>query len=239
MAIVTALLFFFCMHRRARDVACAGLPDGVGCLVRSITLFALGGVAQLEKDLKMPRQSFWSALCGPIASAVIGFVCLLLAWVFGWRLMAEPVTPLCANVVWLGYINIVLAVFNLLPRLSDGRGRVASRHHWWRTVSAKGNAHFLLTGSCRLCVHSLRYFRFFGGRASAVVDGLHWLVFANRRRHFAQQEAMTERPARCARWRLMTRDCTVVTAMTICTRSSTTNYCTLVDAVSWLLSRVR
>ena len=51
-----------------------------GLPVRSITLFALGGVAQLEKDAEDATTEFLVSIAGPIASAVIGLVCLLLAW---------------------------------------------------------------------------------------------------------------------------------------------------------------
>jgi Zn-dependent protease len=95
-----------------------------GLPVRSITLFALGGVAQLEKEPEDAKTEFLVSIVGPIASAVIGFVCLLLAWALGWTMIPEPATPLMAMLVWLGYINIGLAIFNLLPGFPMDGGRV-------------------------------------------------------------------------------------------------------------------
>jgi len=46
-----------------------------GLPVRSITLFALGGVAQMEKDASDPKTEFWIGIASPIASVVIGSAC--------------------------------------------------------------------------------------------------------------------------------------------------------------------
>ena len=60
-----------------------------GIPVRAITLFALGGVAQIEKDAADAKSEFWMGIIGPITSVVIGVVCLLLAWLLGWNFSAE------------------------------------------------------------------------------------------------------------------------------------------------------
>src|ERR1041384_3568283 len=94
LAIVTALLFFAAIV--AHELSHALVARRRGLPVRSITLFALGGVAQLEKDPEDAKTEFLVSIVGPIASAVIGFVCLLLAWALGWTMMPEPATPLMA-----------------------------------------------------------------------------------------------------------------------------------------------
>lgn len=52
--------------------------------MRSITLFALGGVAQMERDAADAKTEFWMGIIGPITSFVIGVICLVLALVLGW-----------------------------------------------------------------------------------------------------------------------------------------------------------
>jgi CBS domain-containing protein len=101
--------------------------------VRSITLFALGGVAQIEKESPNAKVEFWMAIAGPIMSAVIGFVCLGAAWTAGWRVGIETETPLLAIIVWLGYINIALAVFNMIPGFPMDGGRILRAAIWWIT----------------------------------------------------------------------------------------------------------
>ena len=52
---------------------------------RSITLFALGGVASIESEPRDAKSEFWIGIIGPISSAIIGVVCLGMAWAAGWQ----------------------------------------------------------------------------------------------------------------------------------------------------------
>jgi Zn-dependent protease len=92
--------------------------------VRAITLFALGGVEQIEKDAADAKSEFWMGIIGPITSIVIGVVCLAVAWLLGWNFSAEPNSPPSVMFMWLGYINIALAVFNMIPGFPLDGGRV-------------------------------------------------------------------------------------------------------------------
>ena len=108
LAIVTALLFFasIVLH----ELSHAAVAKSRGMPVRSITLFALGGVANIEKEAPDAKSEFWTAIVGPLASIVIGLVFLGLALAAGWRPeLGTPPAPLWAGFVWLGYINIALA----------------------------------------------------------------------------------------------------------------------------------
>lgn len=98
--------------------------------MRSITLFALGGVAQIEKEAENAKTEFWMAIVGPITSIVIGAFCLTLAWSLGWSPINEPRTPPMAVLQWLGYINIVLAFFNMIPGFPLDGGRVLRAIIW-------------------------------------------------------------------------------------------------------------
>jgi Zn-dependent protease len=130
-AIGTGLLFFvsIILHELAHAVVAKArkLP------VRSITLFALGGVAQIEKEAGDPGTEFWMGIAGPIMSVLIGVVCLALAWALGWTPAAMPDAPLPAMFMWLGFINISLAIFNLIPGFPLDGGRVLRAIVWWLT----------------------------------------------------------------------------------------------------------
>src|SRR5512142_3223110 len=69
-AILTALLFFIALV--AHELAHALVARAQGMPVRSITLFALGGVAQIEGEPADAKSEFRMAIVGPLASAVIG-----------------------------------------------------------------------------------------------------------------------------------------------------------------------
>src|SRR5215475_14964311 len=101
-AIITAALFFASII--VHELAHAMVAKMRGLPVHSITLFALGGIAQIEKEAADAKTEFWMGIVGPITSAVIGGACLLTAWGLGWSSGVPPRTPLIAMVVWLGYI---------------------------------------------------------------------------------------------------------------------------------------
>lgn len=211
MAIVTALLFFAAIV--AHELSHALVAKRRGIPVRSITLFALGGVAQLEKDPEDAKTEFLVSIAGPIASAVIGFVSLLLAWVLGWAMMAEPTTPLMAMLVWLGYINLGLAIFNLLPGFPMDGGRVLRAIIWWRTGSVQ-RATRIASMTGQFVAFAFIVFgivRFFGGAgfSGLWMAFIGWFLLNAAKATYAQQE-LTERLRGVRVGDLMTRDCTVV-----------------------------
>jgi Zn-dependent protease/CBS domain-containing protein len=130
-AIVTGLLFFttIILH----ELSHAAVAKARNLPVRSITLFALGGVAQIEREPNEAGTEFLMGIVGPVASALIGMFCLLVAWTLGWSPLVAPETPLLATLMWLGYINISLAVFNLIPAFPLDGGRVLRGFIWWIT----------------------------------------------------------------------------------------------------------
>jgi Zn-dependent protease/predicted transcriptional regulator len=130
-AIATALLFFvtIILHELSHAVVARArhLP------VRAITLFALGGVAQIEREADEAGTEFLMGIAGPLMSGLIGFICLTLAWAFGWSPGSIPDTPALAMLMWLGYINFSLAIFNLIPGFPLDGGRVLRGIIWWAT----------------------------------------------------------------------------------------------------------
>jgi Zn-dependent protease len=93
--------------------------------VRRITLFALGGVSQIEKEAPSPGAEFSIALAGPLASVV-------LAAVFGG--VEKVLHPSQAGQIgfWgtLGYVNVYLALFNLIPAFPMDGGRLLRSSIW-------------------------------------------------------------------------------------------------------------
>ncbi len=172
-AIITGLLFFVSIL--LHELSHAAVAKLRGIPVRAITLFALGGVAQIEKDAADAKSEFWMGIIGPITSIVIGIVCLALAWLFGWNFATEAGSPPAAMFMWLGFINIALAIFNMIPGFPLDGGRVLRAVVWWITGDANrstriaaGVGQFVAIGFILLGI-----WRFFSG---AGFGGL-WMAF--------------------------------------------------------------
>lgn len=134
-AIVTALLFFAAIV--VHELSHAIVARARGLPVKSITLFALGGVAQIEKEAADAKTEFWMGIIGPITSFVIGVICLLLTVALGWTPPELPQQPIPAMLMWLGLINIGLAIFNMIPGFPLDGGRVLRGIIWWITGNAR------------------------------------------------------------------------------------------------------
>lgn len=127
-SLMTALLFFVSLL--AHELAHAVVAEARGLPVRSITLFALGGVAHIEKEASTARTEFLVAVVGPITSLVIGFVCIGIAWSMGWSVGDGTGGLIAAVLGWLGSINVVLALFNLIPGYPLDGGRLLRALLW-------------------------------------------------------------------------------------------------------------
>jgi CBS domain-containing protein len=90
----------------------------------------------MESEPADAKSEFWIAIAGPVASVVIAACCLGAAWEFGWKPMSIPATPPLSVLVWLGYINLTLAAFNLIPGYPLDGGRVLRAVVWWISGNA-------------------------------------------------------------------------------------------------------
>jgi Zn-dependent protease len=90
-----------------------------GIVIQSITLWIFGGVASMETIPKEWNREFWIAIAGPVTSLTIGGLCFL-------ALQVIPAGfPVVLFVIgWLAVMNVVLALFNLLPAFPMDGGRV-------------------------------------------------------------------------------------------------------------------
>lgn len=128
-SIITGVLFFACLL--AHELSHAVVAKARGLPIHKITLFMLGGVAQIEKEASDAKTEFWMAIIGPITSGVLGLVLLALARLSGWVPPTSPTTPGTALLVWLGYINLALCAFNMIPGFPLDGGRVLRAVLWW------------------------------------------------------------------------------------------------------------
>jgi Zn-dependent protease len=123
MAVIAGLVFFTSLLLHELGHALQARRDGVE--IEGITLWLFGGVAKFKSMFPTAGAEFRIAIAGPLVSLVLGLLFLAL----------PAVLPLPAYVdgvlFWLGTINLMLLVFNLLPALPLDGGRVLRSVLWY------------------------------------------------------------------------------------------------------------
>ncbi|WP_413161230.1 site-2 protease family protein [Capilliphycus salinus ALCB114379] len=100
-----------------------------GIKVNSITLFLFGGIASIDRESKTPGQAFQVAIAGPLVSLGLFFILSLTAQF----LPESSLTGILANRI--AGINLVLAIFNMIPGLPLDGGQVLKAAVWKATGS--------------------------------------------------------------------------------------------------------
>ncbi len=193
-ALAAAVLFFASVLAHELSHSLVGRANGVQ--VKRITLFVFGGMAEIEHEPGRWPAELWMAIVGPLTSLVIGALCVVAA---GTGASAGAAAAQAGNVpalerllasldpgrtllLWLGQINIVLAIFNLVPAFPLDGGRVLRAILWGvtrdlrratRLASALGQAFawvLIAAGIAMVLGVSLPYLG--GGAANGI-----WLAF--------------------------------------------------------------
>ncbi len=143
-AVAAALLFFLSvlLHELAHSL----VAKSRGMQVKSITLFLFGGAADIQNHPPSPFAEFLMAIVGPLISFMLGVGFILIS---GIRLspmeipfedpqeMVSQLTPLGTLLLWLGPVNIILAIFNMIPGYPLDGGRVLRAILWGITDDFK------------------------------------------------------------------------------------------------------
>jgi len=126
-SVITAILFFCSIV--AHELSHSLVARRFKMKVSSITLFLLGGVANLTQEPPTARAEFFMAAAGPGMSFVIAGVGLAVSSVIDTADL-PALQPVSAVASYLGFINLALGVFNLLPGFPLDGGRVLRSIIW-------------------------------------------------------------------------------------------------------------
>lgn len=137
LALLAAVLFFGSVL--AHELSHALVAKRLGIPVHGITLFIFGGLARIAGEPPNARAEFLMAIVGPLTSLVIGVAATTIGiWLAGVE-GAAPLTsfealaqlgPVSSLLLWLGPINVLLGLFNLVPGFPLDGGRVLRALLW-------------------------------------------------------------------------------------------------------------
>ncbi|HEY1457117.1 MAG TPA: site-2 protease family protein [Solirubrobacteraceae bacterium] len=114
----------------------------LGIPIVGIDLWFFGGISQMRREPQTAGEEFKIALAGPAVTLALFILCLIAGLILagGHRFFEVTVarsgfttTPALAVVGWLGFINALLFVFNIVPAFPLDGGRLARALVWWRT----------------------------------------------------------------------------------------------------------
>lgn len=126
-AVLTAFVFFGCLL--AHEMGHAVVARRLGMRVDGITLWLFGGVARIGGEAATARAELHVALVGPAVSVVAAAAFGLGAFILNGLGAPELTVAVCA---WLARINLILAVFNMVPAYPLDGGRVLRALLWGR-----------------------------------------------------------------------------------------------------------
>jgi Zn-dependent protease len=141
-ALAAGVLFFASLL--AHELAHSLMSRRFGVEVRRITLFLFGGMAEMEDEPREPRAEFLVAIVGPATSLALGLLFSLIGTYMAGPDFADLLTedreaalaslsPVATLLLWLGPVNTVLGIFNLVPGFPLDGGRVFRAMMWWLT----------------------------------------------------------------------------------------------------------
>ena len=136
-----------------------------GIEIKDITLMLLGGVAQMEDDADEPGDEAWMAFAGPLFSLVFGFLLFFIHR----NLSSLFTTDLRVIIYYLGFMNLFLAFFNLLPAFPSDGGRIL------RSLIARKTSYLRAT---RIATAIGKFFAFLIGFVGLLSGSIIWILIA-------------------------------------------------------------
>ncbi len=127
MGVITTagLIFSIIMH----EVAHAVIAEYYKMSIASITLFIFGGVAEMKGEPSHPKGEFYMAIAGPIMSALLGLFFWALSFLYTTYISEGSVAHVLKA---LGNMNMLIAVFNIVPAFPLDGGRAFRAFVWQR-----------------------------------------------------------------------------------------------------------
>jgi Zn-dependent protease len=183
-ALAAGVLFFASLL--AHELSHSLMAKLRGIPVPRITLFVFGGVSEMQEEPDSPKTEFLIAAVGPAVSLLLGLVCGMIgAWVAGPALARVETAddfeqalaalgPVSTLLLWLGPVNLMLGLFNLVPGFPLDGGRLL-RAALWRVTGNQLKATWWASTAGRVVAWGLMGWGLFQALGGMFVQGM-WLV---------------------------------------------------------------
>jgi Zn-dependent protease len=144
MAVLAAILFFLSVL--GHELAHSLVARAQGVPVRNITLFMFGGVSNIQKEPTSPLNELLVTIVGPLTSFLLGGLFLILGTgsialskinATNLNNLLSQIGPLNTIFLWLGSVNILVGLFNLIPGFPLDGGRILRSILWGLTDNLK------------------------------------------------------------------------------------------------------
>ena len=167
--LLAAVLFFLSVITHELSHSFMAIRSGIK--IPEITLFIFGGMARLSEEAGDPKTEFKIAIVGPMTSLFLA----LAFWLIRNTLSGDQPSILVEIFGYLAWINVALAMFNLLPGFPLDGGRMFRAFWWWKTGSVMKATRMASNWGKGLAIALM----IFGGLqifAGGLIGGL-WFIF--------------------------------------------------------------
>ena len=126
-SMVLVLIVFVCVA--LHELTHSFVAKKFGITVQDITLLPIGGVASMKKMPQSPKQEFLISIAGPMFNIVLAALLFFVFYHASWmpnRILSNPTSgnTWLHTIAWVPWINMTLAIFNLLPAFPMDGGRI-------------------------------------------------------------------------------------------------------------------
>jgi Zn-dependent protease/CBS domain-containing protein len=167
MGAISSLLLFVCvlLHELGHSLMAQRYKVSVG----RITLFIFGGVSEITAEPPSASAEFWISIVGPLVSLAVAFL-------FGqMQMLTVRGSALYAMAGYLWWLNLALAIFNLLPGFPLDGGRVLRAVVWGATDNFR-RATTIAASTGRFFGYAMIFFGLWSVLRGDIVGGL-WIAF--------------------------------------------------------------
>jgi Zn-dependent protease/predicted transcriptional regulator len=120
---IASIVFFSCVV--LHELMHSYIAIKRGLVIKRITLFLFGGIAEIEGEPKTAKDELYIAIAGPITSTILGFLFFVI-----YRLLPNIFPPIEEALGYLYRVNLILAGFNIIPAFPLDGGRVLRALLW-------------------------------------------------------------------------------------------------------------